>query len=67
MALPQSTTNTMSSIVMEVSAMLVDSTIFLTPGGGLAKIFCWFAVGMEPWSGMIRYWFLFDNILLRWS
>ena len=31
---PASITNTMSSIVMDVSAMFVDRTILVTPSGG---------------------------------
>ena len=34
---PQSTTNTTSSIVTEVSAMFVDSTIFRTPSFGFLE------------------------------
>ena len=36
---PQSTTNTTSSIVILVSAILVAMTIFLTPGGGLSNTY----------------------------
>tara|TARA_B110000116_G_C16459590_1_gene413130 strand:+ start:426 stop:602 length:177 start_codon:yes stop_codon:yes gene_type:complete len=47
-ALPQSMTYTTSSIVIEVSAMLVASIIFRIPGFGRSKIAFWLDDGNEP-------------------
>ena len=52
--LPASSTNTTSSIVMLVSAMLVDSTILRTPATGGAKMRRCSLLGMEPCSGRME-------------
>ena len=51
LARPLSTTNVTSSMVMEVSAMLVARMIFHAPAGGRLKTARCFSVGMPEWSG----------------
>ena len=53
-ARPVSTTYRTSSIVTEVSAMFVATTIFRTPFGGRSKILRWSLLESEPYRGRIR-------------
>lgn len=48
MTLQLSTTKTQSSMVMDVSAMFVDTTIFRTPLGGTSKMAFWSEVDRDP-------------------
>lgn len=52
---PQSTTNTQSSIVTEVSAIFVDSTIFLAPRLGFLKTRACSSLDSVEWSGTNTY------------
>mmetsp|Transcript_2589 Transcript_2589/g.7891 ORF Transcript_2589/g.7891 Transcript_2589/m.7891 type:complete len:210 (-) Transcript_2589:664-1293(-) len=61
---PESTTKTMSSIVMEVSAMFVARTNFLIPLGGFLKTPLCSSGEMFEWRGMIQS--LFAASLPKW-
>ena len=51
---PVSMTQTTSSMVIEVSATLVDRTTFITPLGGRSNTFRWSSGGRDPCKGRIQ-------------
>jgi len=55
LCLPESITKETSSMVIELSAMLVDTTTLRTPRGGRLKTLRCSVVGSDPWQHRTGY------------